>query len=118
MQREADLPHTTSTCRAACRLTSRLNGGQQETDQRGNDRNHHQQFDERERSRTATPYSLLVRAKEGVGHARGSSGSESNRERVPARREFNRDPFFMTHNNAPTTPMAGIGFFERYVESL
>jgi hypothetical protein len=118
MQREADLPHTTSTCRAACRLTSRLNGGQQETDQRGNDRNHHQQFDERERSRTATPYSLLARARSDGRHARGSSGSESNRERVPARHELNSAHFFMTHDNTPTAPVAGIGFFERYVESL
>ena len=69
MQREADLPHTASACRAACRLTGRLNSGQQEPDQRGNDRNHHQQFDERKRSRTATPYSLLARARSDVGHA-------------------------------------------------
>jgi hypothetical protein len=45
---EADLPHVAQALRPPRGLAGRLHRRQQEADQRGVDRNHHEQFDERE----------------------------------------------------------------------
>ena len=50
MQRKANLLHLIGATGTIGSLTGRLHGGQEQTDQRGDDRDHHQQFDEREAS--------------------------------------------------------------------
>jgi hypothetical protein len=50
MQRKASLLHLIGATGTIGSLTGRLHGGQEQTDQRGDDRDHHQQFDEREAS--------------------------------------------------------------------
>ena len=48
VQRQADLLQVVDALRPARRLTRRLNGGQEQTDQHGDDRDHHQQLDQGE----------------------------------------------------------------------
>ena len=47
---ETDLPHVAQALRSPRGLAGRLHRRQQEADQRGDDRDHHKQFNERERS--------------------------------------------------------------------
>jgi len=48
MEGEALLPEIVLTLHPAGALAGALDGGQEESDQRGDDRDHHQQFNERE----------------------------------------------------------------------
>jgi hypothetical protein len=48
VQREADLLDVVGALRAPRRLPRRLDGGQQQGDQDNDDRDHHQQLDQRE----------------------------------------------------------------------
>ena len=52
VQRQADLLEVVRALDARRRLADLLHGRQQEADQDGDDGNHHQQLDERERTRT------------------------------------------------------------------
>jgi hypothetical protein len=49
MQGQPDLFQVVRATHAGRGFTDFLNGGQQKTDEHSDDRNHHQQFDERER---------------------------------------------------------------------
>jgi len=48
VQRQAELLHVVDALRTAGRLAGRLDGGQEQADQDGNDGDHHQEFDQRE----------------------------------------------------------------------
>ena len=52
MQRQTDLLEIVDALRTTRRLSGRLHGWQQQRDQNGDDRDHHQEFNQRE---TATP---------------------------------------------------------------
>jgi hypothetical protein len=56
VQAEADLLQVVRTLHPPGRLTRRLDGGQQQGDQDGDDRDHHQEFDERESTPRTYPH--------------------------------------------------------------
>ena len=66
MKPQADLLHVVGAGTASCGLAGGLHGRQEEADQRGDDRDHHQQLHEREtpqplRTAPAMPTDVLVR---------------------------------------------------------
>ena len=74
-QSQADLLEVVRALRLAGRLPRALNGGQEKADERGDDRDHHEQFDEREARRPSLGDAPAIGRL--LGHRRGCANDRS-----------------------------------------